>query len=218
MSSTLSEPIPKSVRNAANRRFESMLPELQSRCRRMANRYPQSMRQDAADDALAFCYANHLSCFARGKRPTASDLAFYAVYRLRYRSFVTRPAYPGGSRRRVFGFSDIPPEDRPNVLGQALSTAARDDPFERARVKLDWAAFADGRDARTQRVLLGLSIGETKAHIAARIGVSKTRLSQLLDDIGGDVNAFFETAHSRPPRKRWRHAKSSPRKPGKESR
>lgn len=181
--------LPSTTPTAAQ--FEALLPELQSRAERMSRRLPRRYQRDAADDALGAMYLNHAQAAQRGKRLNGEALGWAAAQHLRHRSLVTQRAYPS-RRREDFVSLDSPDHPAPIAerLARAITSDERADPAVRVQQAVDWRAFARTQPKRMRRVLLDLSVGHAKSEIAARLGISRGRLSQLLTRLAAEITAF----------------------------
>ncbi|MBE7464262.1 MAG: hypothetical protein HS116_12355 [Planctomycetes bacterium] len=182
------EALPAELSQAA---FLTLLPELQSRAERMSKRLPRRLQRDAADDALAAMFLNHAQARRRGKSLSTSELGWAGAQHLRHRSLATRGNYPS---RRQGDYVSLDAQDQPapiaERLARAITTDEREDPAVRVQQRIDWRAFARTQPPRMRRILLDLAVGHQKCEIAARLGVSRGRLSQLLTVLAGEIAAF----------------------------
>ena len=167
-----------------NETFTAMLPELQSRAHAMSKRYSRS--EDAAADALAAMYMNHTQAIKKNKRLNPSDLAWAAHHHLRTRSLVTRREYPSRNAPPV-SLDDV---EVTRQIGAALSTCERHSPFERCRLRVDWQQIMEKLPTRLQQIAYGLAIGRSKAEIAVELRISRCRVTQLLAQLAGEIEAY----------------------------
>ncbi|GMU94278.1 MAG: hypothetical protein AMXMBFR4_33360 [Candidatus Hydrogenedentota bacterium] len=168
--------------------FMALLPELESRAERMTQRLPRRYQRDAADDALAAMFLNHSQAVRNGRTLSTSELGWAAAQHLRYRSLITQHAYPS-RRRDAFISLDSPDHPTPIAerLARAITTDERADPAVRVQQRIDWKAFARTQPPRMRRILLDLSVGCQKSEIAARLGISRGRLSQILTELAAEI-------------------------------
>ena len=165
--------------------FLAMLPELQSRCRQMVRKLPRRLREDAAADAVRSMFVNHLQAAKKGKQLRPAALAWAAMQNLRHRSLVMHLNPSKLGRRSVSLQSAI--EDGGDLARQvaaAVATNKWDDPAEHCRLKIDWRDLASRLPERQQKIVYWLATGGTKSEIADRLGVSRCRITQLLEEIG----------------------------------
>src|SRR5206468_499662 len=73
----------------------------------------------------------------------------------------------------------------------ALSSSERERPSDKAAVRLDWAELAERLDMRLQKIVAALAIGETKSAIAKQLGISASRVTQLMRDLASKIADFF---------------------------
>ncbi|GMV83706.1 MAG: hypothetical protein AMXMBFR7_48900 [Planctomycetota bacterium] len=175
--------------------FEDLLPELSSRLARMTKKLPKRIRDAAFDDALGAAWLNFSSASRRGNRLSAKALGWAACKHLKNRSTITALHYP--SRRPEIPVAlDEVAADPTSKLAQSLTTDEHQSPFERARVRFDWQAFARTQPPRVRVILAGLAEGYSKSEIALGLGISRGRLSQLLTELAHEILAY---GHAEPP-------------------
>jgi hypothetical protein len=185
------------------RRLEALWPELESRCQRMCRRCHDP--EETAGELMAFMAVDFVNSAKRGHWLGGAALAFFAARRLR----VARQLCGNAARdalspvARCMGRSNIvsldalnDPEARmpPRLtqrLTEALASDERESPAELARMRIDWGAFTQKQDRRSRTILTGLAEGRQKKELARRLGVSGSRLTQLLDTLGRDVLGFY---------------------------
>jgi len=186
--------------------FEAIYPELLSRINVLARRFPDP--DEAAGEMLGFAWANFASVARRrGVFLHPGLLVWASSVRLRAGRLMTgssvhdvhAPAAQALGRSRVIHLSALSASKRQQTLRDstvdrivdAVSTSEKDRPDMRAAARLDWAAFACQLPRRLRRIMQWLAIGESKTWIARRLGISKGRVSQLLDKLGREVRSFF---------------------------
>jgi len=173
-----------------NEEFLEMLPELQSRATILSRRYRD--KEAAASDALAFMYLNFTSARRRGKKLNGPALGWAAALFLSFRSLAVRPREVDCSVAHVSTDADNQDHPLAERIAEALTTDEWADPGLRAQQRIDWAALADRLPDRMQKILHALSIGASKSEIAKSLGISRSRVSQILDQIAVEITAFFE--------------------------
>ncbi|GMV83972.1 MAG: hypothetical protein AMXMBFR7_51560 [Planctomycetota bacterium] len=207
-------PVPSDAEIAAQ--FEALLPELNSRAERIGRAVARNSvdQEEAAAEVIAHAWLNFRSAARRGTWLLASQLAWVAWHTARSGrlaaggSSVTDAMDPcahrmgrakvislhrllGASRRRPkleFQQSEMA---RPDRVGRSLTTAEHDSPAERARVHLDWSAFAAQLSLRHQAILCGLAEGWEQREMAAALGVSPGRITQQKADLAALVTEQF---------------------------
>ena len=199
-------PVSAGVIRRINAEFQQRYPELLSRLRRIVRRFRDD--EDVLAEMTSFAFLNFRSVFLRrGQCLTPCQMAFMCWLRAKS----GRTLEGGGTcdvhdplaqlrgRARVIHLSVLSCSKRQQVLPDstvdhivaALTTSEKDRPDVRAAVRLDWGAFARTLPSRLRRILAWLVIGASKTWIARKLGISKGRVSQLLDKLGQEVVTFF---------------------------
>lgn len=186
--------------------FQALLPELDSRLNCQASRFPEP--DEAYSEMLASCWINFRSKALRtGQFLGPAALMWAALIRLRSgrtncgyskADVLAEQTFKSGrvrvlllsqvsTTKRKFALSD----DEVHRITHALSTSEHERPPERAAIRLDWEAFAQGLDKRLRFILKALSIGDSKKLIAEKLKVSACRVTQLLEVLGSKIAEFF---------------------------
>ncbi|MBE7463011.1 MAG: hypothetical protein HS116_05885 [Planctomycetes bacterium] len=211
---TLPDAAPSDAEIAAQ--FEALLPELNSRAERIGRAVARNSvdQEEAAAEVIAHAWLNFRSAARRGTWLPASQLAWVAWHTARSGrlaaggSSVTDAMDPCAHRlgranvlslHRLLGASRRRPKlefqqnemARPDRVGRSLTTAEHDSPAERARVHLDWSAFAAQLSPRLRAILCGLAEGWEQREMAAALGVSPGRITQNKAELGTLVLEAF---------------------------
>lgn len=192
---------------AIHEAFENITPELLGRLKTYSRRFPDP--DSAYGEMLSFSWVNFKSKARRqGTFLPASQLAYISCVRVRSGrtlndcGYSVKDALAEGTfkagRSRVYYLSQTNqlgrhalPDEASTAIAAALTTRARLRPDEIVATKLDWVAFARQQPVRMRRILRMLVIGFSKSEIAARLKITRGRLSQLLRQLGGSVLEFF---------------------------
>lgn len=198
--------VPARIVRRINAEFDQRHPELLSRLSRIAHRFRDE--EEVLAELQGFAYLNSRSVvLRRGEFLNPSQMAFMAWKRALSGRTIARNTsgdVHGPIARRlhhihIISLSQLS-EARHNLalndravdrIVTALTTSEKEQPDVRAATRLDWAAFMRTLPNRLRRILRGLVIGDSKGLIARRLGISGGHLSQLLDVLAREVQAFF---------------------------
>lgn len=196
--------------------FEVILPELNSRAERIGRAVARNSvdQEEAAAEVIAHAWRNYQSAARRGTWLPASQLAWVAwhtarsgrlaaggssvtdvmdpcAHRMGRAKVISLHRLLGAFRRRPkleFQKAEMACPDR---VGRSLTTAEHDSPAERARVHLDWSAFAAQLSLRHRAILCGLAEGWEQREMAAALGVSPGRICQNKSELADLVQEAF---------------------------
>lgn len=195
--------------------FEAILPELLSRADAIARSIARDRdaQEEVAAEVLAMCWSNYRQAARRGRWLPAGQIAWFAWHAVKSgrtlagessindvldpraswsgRVRVLRlPAWPCGRRRQRVRFSQSEMAST-RRLARSLTTGERESPAERARVRIDWSAFAAGLSQRHAAILTGLAEGWAGKEMATALGVSQGRIVQNKADLCERIVEYF---------------------------
>lgn len=195
--------------------FESLYPELLSRATAISRAVARNHvdQDEAAAEVLAHAWINFRSAAMRGKWLPAAQLAWVAwgaarqgrpaaggssitdvldprAHRMGRARVVRLQPWSGSRRRQRVRF--VPARMASSRrLGRSLTTQEWQSPAERARVRIDWTAFAGSLSQRHAAILCGIAEGWQGKEIADGLGVSPGRIVQQKCDIASKIVEFF---------------------------
>jgi len=175
---------------------ERFMPEIESRASALLADHGPEAREDAQQEILAQTWAGFLSAWRRGRRSNVTPFTLTAFAYRHYRS---------GRRLVRCGRSDAM-SDRSRARGKVklvrTDSAGHEtfqgrarlhlDPADTVRWKLDVAAVIETLSERQQMVLALTAAGWKNHEIAGQLGVSPSRVTQILDEVG---EAFMEAGY-----------------------
>jgi hypothetical protein len=168
--------------------FERMLPELTSRLRRRLFSTDPDLRDERTTEAVALSWATYLSARRRGRKPSASNLAWFCGHsvlsgrRLAGATSLDALAETRVARERIgvhTSLSEIG-ENAQNFYRVFGDRRCRWPLVDIVGTRLDWQAFLNRCDRRDQRIVQMKLDGHPQIEIADTIGVSPAFVSQRL--------------------------------------
>lgn len=162
--------------------FETMLPALRRRLRGSFRFLSSEAREDALAEAVVHCLFGYIRLHAQGRAhvATAASLAFYAARQVK----CGRPAAGGLNSRDVLSRyaqlrHGIEVERGAGAWIGELVTDPRSSVSDQVAAKLDVGAWWRTLSQRVRQIARDLALGGTTSEVAARHGVSASRISQL---------------------------------------
>ena len=161
---------------------ERFMPEIKSRAAMLLADHPAEAREEGTEEILAQSWQGFLSAWRRGKawRVTPYTLTSFA-----------HRHYRAGRRIGGSGRNDAMAE-RTRIAGNTRMVSIEgppirrmcENPGESVRWQLDLAAVIQSLPKRQRMVLALLALGWRTGEIAAQLGVSPSRVVQIIDQIG----------------------------------
>jgi hypothetical protein len=161
-------------------------------------------RHDLICEVLALCWLWHGRLAAKGRDPAEFATVFAATAAKAVNSGrrlcgceKARDALsPACQRRRGFTVSPLPSGSA--MIGNDFDEALRDNtqtPIpDQVQFRIDFPRWADGLPAQKRTVLERLAGGEKTQEVAAAVGLTPARVSQLRREFHDDYAAFCEGA------------------------
>ena len=180
--------------------FARALPRIRSHARYALRRTPAGDREDLVAEVLALSWKHFADLSRRGRRPEefVTTLALRCSQAVRGGRRVTGPvggrdvlSPVAGCRGRfaVSSLSDPTPVNAGGV-GEALVADPRARVPELAALRVDFPRWRSRFGARDRAVLDALAAGDRPGEVAARFGLSPSRVSQLREAFRDDWRAF----------------------------
>lgn len=171
--------------------FETILPEIKDRSRRHYSRCNVELRDERVQESLCQAWKLYDSAVRRGNyRFTPCTLTWYA----------NRAVDEG---RRLAGYTTTDALDRHRAIsfdeldGDALDRVARMladwqlPILEQVRVIIDYPPFLESLPEREREIVRMLAEGWKRCEIAARVGVTPARVTQILAGVADSFVATF---------------------------
>ena len=180
----LTEPTDAAIRHE----FEEMLPELINRFHYRFLSNTPDVQDERTAEAVALSWATYLSARRRGRKPSASNLAWYCGHsvlsgrRLTGATSLDALATTRVARERIgahVSLSEIG-EDAQNFYRVFGDRRCRSPLVDIVGTRLDWQAFLNRCERRDQRIIEMKLDGHPQIEIAAELGVSAAFVSQRL--------------------------------------
>ena len=187
---------------AASILAKEIMPILEGTVPHVASPCPPEDFRELVQDTIAMA-AQHIDSVERAGKldsVSASSIAYYAIQRAKS----GRRSYGAGrcdilcaGRFMDSGARPIPLDAEAGGSGDSGTTildlipAQGDDPATECARRLDWEEFMGSLDRRSQATASMLAEGASGKQLAARLGVSVPRVSQIKRELASKAKAFF---------------------------
>ncbi len=171
--------------------FDTILPEIEDRSRRHYSRCKPELRDERVQESLCQAWKIYDSAVRRGNyRFTPCTLAWYANRAVdegrRLAGYTTTDAL---DRHRGVSLDDLDGDGMDRV---ARMLADRQLPIlEQVRVIVDYPPFLESLPERERDIVRMLAEGWKRCEIAARVGVTPARVTQILAEVADSFVATF---------------------------
>jgi len=182
-------------------RFESMLPELNSRIRACIFNLPD--REEAGAEMMAHTWVNFRQAARNDRWLSAGQIVWVAWQAVRsgrtQHSSVRDIHSPLCQKRGGFSVAHLshyrPQAQRQSPPGgrrfASVLASDRNNPADEAAVRIDWHVLHERLPRRMQEVLRGIVMGESGKNLAKRLRLSAARITQLKDELAVRIAEYF---------------------------